>query len=384
MTWIVCEATADWDDPLWTNKQHLMSRLGDNGHRVLYLDSLGLRRPSASSRDIRRIGRRLRRWRPTACEVSPGVWRDSPLVLPLQSSRLARRLNAALLSWRLRRNRRRLGIGKAVLWTYSPMGYRLYDPCWQMALVYHCVDNIANDPSMDSTFLTDEERRTVSAATVCIGSSRALVQKLRDLGAADPLYWPNPADTAAFSSTMRRPPATPAVIGFVGAVQGNKVDFPLLVAVVRALPDVTVCLAGPTATGGGAPVPSELSSMPNVALPGVVARESLAALLATFEVGIIPYRINSYTDFIYPMKVFEYLAAGLPVVSTPLPSLVGEVEHVTFAADPTSFVCAIRDAIHASRAEGGDALRRSYAARHSWDERLTEAGALLRRLAGEG
>src|SRR5665213_2559712 len=139
-----------------------MSRLGANGHSVLYLDSLGLRRPSPASGDLRRIARRLRDWRPVAINVAPGVWRDAPLVVPIHSSPLVRAVNESLLRWRLERNRRKHAIKQAVLWTFSPMGHRLFNRRWHTALIYHCVDNIPDDPRMDKTFLLEEERTTIS------------------------------------------------------------------------------------------------------------------------------------------------------------------------------------------------------------------------------
>ena len=376
----MCEATADWDDPLWTNKQHLMSRLGASGHSVLYLDSLGLRRPSASSGDLRRIARRLRDWRPVAVEVAPGVWRDAPLVVPLHAIPAVRALNESLLHWRLRRNRRRHAIENAVLWTFSPMGHRLFNRRWHTALVYHCVDNIPDDPGMDKTFLLAEERATISIADVCIASSRPLLGRLEQLGALRPLYWPNPADTKRFATAERTPRAGRSVIGFAGAIQSNKVDIDLIVDLALSLPDFDFHLAGPVDTGGAEDASRRLRVAKNVRLLGVIGRDQLPAVIASFDVAIIPYHINAYTRFIYPMKVFEYLAAGAPVVSTPLPSLVGEVEYVAFASDATGFAEAVRTALQTAHDSTSVAGRRAYAASHSWENRLAEANRLLSKL----
>ena len=100
-------------------------------------------------------------------------------------------------------------------------------------------------------------------------------------------------------------------------------------------------------------------------------------MLAAADVGIIPYRINDLTSGIFPMKVYEYLSAGLPDVATPLPSLHG-TEDIVVAADAASTSAAIADAI----ADDSDERRRgrsSRAARHSWEERMQE----LERAMGE-
>ena len=134
---VICFSTADWDAPLWTNKQHLMSRLGERGVAVLYLDSLGLRTPGLGRSDVRRMARRLREWRAYAAEAAPGVYRDSPLVVPLHRSAGVRAVNRRLLAHRLSRNERRLGLRRPVVWAYTPAAAEAYRPERHRALVYH-------------------------------------------------------------------------------------------------------------------------------------------------------------------------------------------------------------------------------------------------------
>ena len=82
------------------------------------------------------------------------------------------------------------------------------------------------------------------------------------------------------------------------------------------------------------------------------------------------------------MKLFEYLASGMPVVSTALPSLVGAVEEVVFASTPKTFADAIVAGVASSRVSGDGAVvaRQQYARRHSWTERVQQALDLLREL----
>src|SRR6185312_11469257 len=103
---IVCVGFADWETDLWTNQHHLMARLA-RGNRVLFIESLGLRRPQLAARDLRRMARRLRRGLapPRAAE---GLHVLSPLVLPLHGNTAVRALNRRLLPWLVRRAARRL------------------------------------------------------------------------------------------------------------------------------------------------------------------------------------------------------------------------------------------------------------------------------------
>ena len=124
---VVCVGFNDWDNEIWTNQHHLMSRLAASGSRVLFIESLGLRRPDlGSGRDLRRIARRLRRG------LAPPRQRDgvavlSPLVVPLHSSAWVRALNGHLLRFSVRLATRRMGLRAPVLWGYVPQAEILLD-----------------------------------------------------------------------------------------------------------------------------------------------------------------------------------------------------------------------------------------------------------------
>jgi glycosyltransferase involved in cell wall biosynthesis len=377
---VICFSTADWNAPLWTNKQHLMSRLAANGVPVLYLDSLGLRAPGLGRADLSRMAGRLSAWRPYATPAAEHLHRDSPLVIPLHRFAPVRAVNRRLLAARLARNERRLGFRTATVWAYAPPAVDAFRPGRHRGLVYHCVDDVAAFPGIDEASFRAGERRLARAADVCLASSRPLVRHLEELGARQVRYWPNPADTAAYrlaaETPVERRDARP-VIGFVGAVQEHKVDVELVVAVARARPGWRVVLAGPVGLGLRDSTLDAAAMPPNVELPGLVTRDRLPAFVAGLDVGIIPYRQNRYTRGVFPMKVFEYLGAGLPVVSTSLPSLVGEVEHVAFADDAEGFVAAIEAAL---ADPAGAADRRDYAAGFSWERRTEEALELLAEL----
>lgn len=371
---LVCLSSADWDAPLWTNKQHLMRRLARNGVRVVYVDSLGLRRPNLTATDARRIRRRLAAWRPVAVEVEPNLLRDSPLVLPFHGNRYASAVNAALLRARVRRNALVRRLDRPVLWTYVPQALDVFDRRRFRALVYHCVDYVGAYPGVDADAFERAERELVEAADVTIASSRPLADHLERLGAREVLYWPNPADSGRFAAARGHSrPNGSRVAGFAGALDPHKLDVELLAGVAERLPEWEFELVGPGTL--------ERHFPPNVRCRGHVDREQLPDVVAGFSAGIIPYALTTYTEGVFPMKVFEYLASGLPVVSTPLPSLVGAVEHVAFAADADAFARSLE--AQTSEPARVDA-RVAYAARHSWEARTDEALALLGRLTEAG
>jgi glycosyltransferase involved in cell wall biosynthesis len=380
---IVCVGFNDWDSEGWTNQHHLMSRLAASGSRVLFIESLGLRRPNlGSGRDLRRIGRRL--WR----GLEPPRRRDgvtvlSPLVLPAHSHARIRALNAWILRVQVRRAVRRLGFHRPVLWGYVPQAEVLVDLLDPELVVYHCVDDIAAQEGIDSASFAAAERRFAHRADLVIASAPALAGRMRELS-GNVLYAPNVADTGRFATALEPGPIDPQLaalqeprIVFVGAIAENKVDFELLLAVAVAHRDWTLALVGAVGLGYPQTDVSLLSAQPNVHFLGVRTQENLPAVLRGAAAGVIPYRASRLTASIFPMKVYEYLAAGLPVVATGLPALT-DIEAVELVEGADQVVAALERALAADSPYARRA--RSDAARgHSWDARLDEIGEAITR-----
>lgn len=118
------------------------------------------------------------------------------------------------------------------------------------------------------------------------------------------------------------------------------VDVELLAAVADARPDWSIVLIGEAATDVEA-----LRSRSNVHLLGRRAYAMLPRYAAAFDVGLIPFRVNELTRAVNPIKLREYLAAGLPVVSTPLPECEGYGEWVRIARGAEDFVEACEGAM---------------------------------------
>src|SRR3569623_808851 len=89
---IVMLSTADWDNPFWTNKQHVAVALARRGYRILYIESEGLRRPTASAPDAKRVLARLKRAVAGMRQVRPKIWVRSPATIPSQGNRSGRML----------------------------------------------------------------------------------------------------------------------------------------------------------------------------------------------------------------------------------------------------------------------------------------------------
>lgn len=380
---IVCVGFADWQTELWTNQHHLMSRLAERRNTVLFIESLGLRRPALAGRDIRRIFRRLRLgvrpWlRRPPCH--DGVYVLAPLVLPLHSNRIVRALNARLLRAVVRLNARRLGLEHPILWGYVPQAEQLLETLDPELVIYHCVDDIVAQERVDTNSFEAAEERFARRADLVLASAPALASKLAPI-ARKVIYVPNVADTALFARALHTTPdpaiaaLRPPVLVFTGAIVEAKLDFDLLLEVADDHPEWSIALVGPVGLGDPLTDVTELRRRPNIHLLGRRAYSDLPAVLSGADVGLIPYRRSQLTDSIFPMKVYEYLAAGLPVVATELPALDG-VELIVRAADAQGYAAGIERALRANAPELR-AGRSQAAAAHSWDARIAEIEAAL-------
>ncbi len=406
---IVCVGFADWDTDLWTNQHHLMSRLAKDNN-VLFVESLGLRRPQLAGRDLARIARRLRRGVAPPREVD-GLHVLSPLVMPLHGIALARALNGRLLPALVRRAAGRLGMRRPILWAYVPQAEVLLDVLDPSLVVYHCVDDIAAQAGIDGESFRAAERRFLARADLVLASAPALATRMRELveetaapslaptmarqghlpqiglpkvphGRATVLEAPNVADTALFATALEPGPVDAALaalphprVVFTGAIVATKLDVALLVELARARPQWSFSLVGPVGPGDPRTDVSALHGEPNVHLLGARSYAGLPAVLRGSDAGLIPYARNDLTESIFPMKVYEYLAAGLPVVATPLPALA-EVAEVRTAPDAEG-IAALLDEALAENSPERRVERSRAAASHSWERRLEEIAAAV-------
>lgn len=376
---IVCIGSADWQTELPVNQHHLMGRLASE-NRVLFVESLGLRRPQIAGRDLRRIWRRLLTGLRGVREID-GVSVLSPLVLPFHGHESVRRLNRWLLRTQVTRAARKLGMDAPILWAYVPQAEALIEPLRPSLVVYHCVDDVAAQKGVDAEGFRAAERRFAARADLVLASAPALAERMRTLS-EHVLYAPNVADTDLFATALDGIDPDPAVAAlprprlvFHGAIVATKLDLDLLAELAARRPDWSIALIGPRGAGDPGTDLASLEAAPNIHLLGARRPEGLPAVLAAADVGLIPYGVNDLTRSVFPMKVYEYLAAGLPVIATPLPALAG-VEDVEIVTDADAAIAAIERELASDTPERRRA-RSQRALGHSWQSRIAEIEAAL-------
>jgi glycosyltransferase involved in cell wall biosynthesis len=276
---------------------------------------------------------------------------------------------------------RRLGMRSPILWAYVPQAEVLVDALKPSAVVYHCVDDIAAQKGIDAESFRASERRFAGAADRVFATSQPLADRMSMLS-SHVVAMPNVADTRLFSTALEPGPVDAAIaalpaprIVFTGAVVATKLDVRLIVELARARPDWSIVLVGPVGSGDPRTDVSALVGESNVHLVGRRRHDDLPAVLRGADAAIIPYALNELTASIFPMKVYEYLAAGLPVVATPLPSLRG-VDGIAFAGDAAAMVARLDELLSTDSPEARRE-RSALAASHSWETRLEEIDAAL-------
>jgi UDP-galactopyranose mutase len=325
---LLCFSHLRWDF-VFQRPQHLMSRFARDW-RVLFWEEpiYGAGAPHLLTRRCERTG---------VAVLTPQL----PVGLPpgAENSALKRLLDDAVAS---------CGTGRILCWYYTPMMLPFSQHLGAQCTVYDCMDELANFKDAPPNLLPLEQRLFESADLVLTGG-HSLYEAKRDRH-RNVHAFPSSVDAAHFAAA-RFDGAVPADhggikgprLGFCGVVD-ERMDLDLLVAVADARPEWSLVVVGPVVKISEADLPRR----PNLHYLGAKSYATLPDYLRGWDVALMPFAINDATRFISPTKTPEYLAAGCPVVSTPIADVVrqyGRLEAVKIAGTPTEFVAACEAAL---------------------------------------
>ncbi|MBM3318114.1 MAG: glycosyltransferase [Candidatus Eisenbacteria bacterium] len=332
---------------------------------------------------------------PRLAQRAPRLWTLAPpRGLPLWTHPAVSRLQHACYGAMLRRAARRLGYGRVWLWLYNPLYVQAMDSLRPERLILDLVDDLGAYEARAHS------RRTTGA---CL--ERALAQADLVLTTSALLAEAHAAKTRAGrlevvpngvrGEWIGRPAAEPPAelrglprpwIGFVGAVS-DYLDFELLVAAARRFAAGSLILVGPVRGGEGEKGAARLRRERNAHLLGHRPQERVPDYAAAFDVCLCPFRVGAVRRAVNPLKVYEYLAAGRPVVATPLESLASEpvAAWIRFAEVEEAFLAAIAKELALERAGGAPAAAERSAARrravrpYAWESISTRVASILDR-----
>lgn len=279
-----------------------------------------------------------------------------------------RRLNEALVRRHVRGEMRRLRMSRPLLWLNPHYAVHMAGRMSERAVVYDITDDwsLATQSESERELLIQQDRALCSRADLVVVCSEALRESRKAL-ARRLLLLPNGVDARHYAE--KRPGNSPwpaPVFGYTGTLHGDRVDVDLVIELARAYPSGTVALVGPNHLAPD--LRSRLEALPNVRLTGPVPYAELPQRMAAFDVCIVPHRESPFTESLNPIKLWEYLAFGRPVVSTKVAGFRDYGQLCRLASGPAAFVAACGEAL-----QEGDRLtaaRQAEAARHSWEARL--------------
>ena len=271
--------------------------------------------------------------------------------------------------------------GPVVRWYYTPMMLPISEHLAADCIVYDCMDELSQFKNAPHDLLPLEQRLLDQADLVFTGG-HSLYEAKRERHDAVHAF-PSSVDVAHFAAA-RAPGTMPADqrdlpaprLGFYGVID-ERMDLALLAALADARPDYQIVILGPVVKIS----PDDLPRRANLHYPGGRGYAELPDYLRGWDVALMPFAINEATRFISPTKTPEYLAAGRPVVSTPVTDVVrsyGDVPGVFVAAEAAEFAAACDAALELARTPERwmpqvDALLAS----GSWDQVQREMAALI-------
>ena len=360
----------DWDgDPL--SKVHIM-RILSKENRVLWVNSIGNRAPKANAHDLQRIWRKLSSFTEGIREVEPNLFVLAPLAIPFYGSEAVRMANRELLRVQVKRAMKQLRFQRPISWSFLPASAPVSGTLGEEFVVYHCVDEFSAFSDTNGRHIAELEERLLRKADLVITSAERLRENKAKVNPNTVLVR-HGTDYRHFVKACDASTEIPEdianlpkpIIGFFGLV-ADWVDQEAIIATAKAHPEGSVVIIGKVAPDCDA---SALKAVPNIHMLGRKSYASLPGYCKAFDVALMPFTVNELTLNANPLKVREYLAAGLPVVSTDIPE-VRKVGLCKMATSTEDFVRKVDECL--AEGPGPNRERAERIFHESWDARVEE------------
>ena len=390
---IICISNQLWDLPNWTNKRHVMYRLAERGHTVLYVDppiNLGfmlIRQILKGSWNLQRLLSQTYKDKSSAKIFTP--------INLLPFSKITSYFHILNIQKIAKKNFDPMR--KTVLWVYHVQLVELTDYLENLnydVLVYDCVDNYEAFPPAGALFRTNvygeklhtQEELLAEKADVVFATAPGLVNKLRKFN-NNVYFTPNVGDYNRFKDTMKYKDQLPEDlakisrprVGMIGAMDDYKFDKNLVRRAAIDNPEISFVLIGPIALRDkGTTIASlGLADLKNVFYLGVKPYPIKHLYMAGFDVEMIPYKLNDYTvGGCFPVKFHDALAAGLPVVVTDLPAYTPFEDVCYISKSEEDFSKNVKRAIQEDNADRRRA-RQLVAKENNWDGKVDKMLQLI-------
>jgi len=386
---IICLSNQLWDFPLWTNKRHVMSRMPKLGNNVLFIDPpirLGwvfLKYVLSGKWSLLRLITQRKKPIDGVEVFSPLSFLPSLKSLSVSYSKKANKIAAKIFQ----------NDKKTILWVYHvelPGLENYLKNTKHDFLVYDCVDNYEAFPKYNTPekrkLIADQEKLLASRANIVFATTPGLVEKLKKYN-PNTHFAPNVGDYVRFFDLKNKTYEIPKsissikhpIIAFTGAVDEYKFDRELLKKIALDYPSYSFVIVGPMALKDRKSSKKEfgLGDLNNVHFLGTIDFTEEPRYLYYFDLMIIPYQLNDYTvGGCFPVKFFNYLAAGLPVVVTDLPSYTPFSDICYISRNPNEFSQNIRRALEEDNPEKIK-QRQLISKENTWDGKVSKMLSLI-------
>lgn len=294
--------------------------------------------------------------------------------------RRALKINEFILSFKLKRIIEKYGVSNFIYINSFNFHYPgLADRLKPFLKVYHCLDPLVL--AFDRRHGIVSEDLIVEDSDIVICSAKQLYEEKKVLNKVT-YFVPNAADLSHSIKVLE--PSLKVyekiaalkypVVGYFGAIE-RRIDYPLLQEVISANRDKTFVFVGPVQ---GDYVSDEFRKNPNVVFTGPVPYSEMPAVIKGFDVTLIPFKKDEFSKTIFPLKLFEYLGAGKPVVCTDFNMDLAEftADTVAYCATSEAFSEAIKVALSSDNAENVQ-KRIKVASENTWEKRVEEIGDII-------
>jgi teichuronic acid biosynthesis glycosyltransferase TuaH len=293
-----------------------------------------------------------------------------------------RKINEATMRRQVRAIAKRLGMENSLLWINPHSAVHMAGAMAERGVIYDITDDWTMAPSFSDkvrALTVAQDRALCERADLTVVCSENL-EATRRGRCRDLLLLPNGVDHARYAAIPEKtqPGVWPGpVFGYTGTVHGDRFDVDLVAALADAFPQGSVVLVGPDHLT--AQEKEKLAARKNVHITGQVSYSQIPAVMSHFDVCIVPHVESKFTNSLNPLKLWEYLASGKPVVSTDVAGFRDYPQFCRIASGKAVFVAACCAALDEKSA--GRAARQTEARKHGWEQRVD---VLLETLAAKG
>ncbi|WP_442588347.1 glycosyltransferase [Pedobacter sp. AW31-3R] len=245
--------------------------------------------------------------------------------------------------------------------------------------IYHCVDPIIVPYDKKHGLISETQLLKDSDLVIC--TSKALYNE-KKLANSNTYFVPNATDStvgqlslaAGLPDHERVAGLKKPIIGYLGTIE-RRINYDLLEKVILAHPDKSFVLAGPVSEGF---LPDSFKSYPNVHVIGSVPYDEVPQMIKSFDVAIIPFKKDEVSNTIFPIKLFEYMSAGKPVVASDFNEDLKDFTRnsVEYCGDASSFSRAINSAL-LNDSEVKIEERKALAKENTWEQRSEQISEII-------